>query len=440
MEEHNNNRGSVRLTEVSQNESTDTVESSQDRLKRLRKPIIFTLMAIVFVACMYMIFVPAGDKKDAEQIGLNEAVPQATDAGMQADKGKAYENEQLEEKELEKKKSLSALSDYWNVDSAGSQVSTAAREAKTVVPVNDHQNQALSSYRNIQGTLGNFYEDRGEATQLQNEVRSLKSQLAKRESTVRENPVESQLALMEKSYQMAAKYFPVNGTTVKPEQKENSNTKDSTGKTGQKISFAALYPVDNQIVSALYREPSDSAWLADLGQEKNRNFYTAGKTKETFQTANSIRACIHESQTIIAGGTVRIRLLAPVKIAKLVIPKGTVLTGIGKFQGTRLQLQIGSIESQGNIIPVEIAVYDMDGQLGLAVPVSPERSAITETIANMGNSSGTNVSLSSTAGQQITTDLSKSLVQGISGYFSKKVRTPKVTLKAGYQVFLVAKK
>jgi hypothetical protein len=41
--------------------------------------------------------------------------------------------------------------------------------------------------------------------------------------------------------------------------------------------------------------------------------------------------------------------------------------------------------------------------------------------------------LSSSPGQQIAGDLSRGLVQGISGYFSKKMKTPKVTLKAGLQ-------
>jgi hypothetical protein len=36
-------------------------------------------------------------------------------------------------------------------------------------------------------------------------------------------------------------------------------------------------------------------------------------------------------------------------------------------------------------------------------------------------------------------DLSRGVVQGVSGYFSKKVRTPKVTVKAGHQIFLVSK-
>jgi len=57
----------------------------------------------------------------------------------------------------------------------------------------------------------------------------------------------------------------------------------------------------------------------------------------------------------------------------------------------------------------------------------------------MSQQSGTSLMLTQSAGQQVAADLSRGVVQGISGYFSKKVRTPKVTLKAGHQVFLVSK-
>ena len=105
-----------------------------------------------------------------------------------------------------------------------------------------------------------------------------------------------------------------------------------------------------------------------------------------------------------------------------------------------MQLKVTSIELDGNIIPVDITTYDLDGQQGLNVPYSPEMNALTEMAGNMSQTGGTSVMLTQNAGQQVAADLSRGVVQGISGYFAKKVRTPKVTLKAGYQVFLVSKK
>ena len=93
----------------------------------------------------------------------------------------------------------------------------------------------------------------------------------------------------------------------------------------------------------------------------------------------------------------------------------------------------------GNIIPVDITAYDLDGQQGLYVPNSPEMNAVSEIAANMSQTAGTSIMMTRSAGQQVAGDLSRGVVQGVSGYFTKKIRTPKVTVKAGHQVFLVSK-
>ena len=45
--------------------------------------------------------------------------------------------------------------------------------------------------------------------------------------------------------------------------------------------------------------------------------------------------------------------------------KRQVVVGTGKIQGERLDIEITSLEYDGTIIPVELAVYDTDGQLSL---------------------------------------------------------------------------
>ncbi|WP_316795489.1 conjugative transposon protein TraM [Pedobacter agri] len=427
----------VNLTEITEKGIPEAEAANGNKLQQLKKPVIFVLMGIVFLGCMYLIFSPSSEEKLLEQPGLNEAVPQSTEAGMQADKSKAYENDLLEQKEKEKKESLAALSDYWNADSTASHV----KRSSPVGNLESSHDEAMGSYRNIQSTLGNFYEDRGESSSLRNEIKFLKAQLAQKEAPA-SNPVPNQLELMEKSYQMAAKYFPTGGNSTRIEEKPGSGVavKDSGNDQKQNTTFAALYPAHKNIVSALYREPSDSALLSQLSHMKSREFNTVGNAQRSNQVANSIAACIHNTQIINADNAVRIRLLDNVRLYKMVIPKGTVITAIAKFQSTRLQLLIQSVEYNGHIMAVELTAFDVDGQPGLAIPSSPERSALTDIAANMGNTGGTSISMSATAGQQIKSDLSKNLVQGISGYFSKKVRTPKVTLKAGYKLFLVSKK
>src|SRR5690606_6668036 len=162
--------------------------------------------------------------------------------------------------------------------------------------------------------------------------------------------------------------------------------------------------------------------------------------QQVVQPKNSIKAAVLETQTLTDESGVRLRLLETAKTPSRTIPAGTVLTANAKFAGGRLQLKITSIEFEGNIIPVGITVYDLDGQQGLYVPYSPEMNALTEVASNMSQSAGTSIMMTRSAGQQVAADLSRGVVQGVSGYFSKKVKTPKVTLKAGHEVFLVSKK
>ena len=446
MKENENKKSVVRVTEGIPKDTVDVLQNStQDTQEKLKKPLIFGLMAIVFAGCMYLIFKPSEDKKALENIGLNDAVPQATDAAMPDDKGKAYEQEMFKNKEQEKRNALASLSDYWNtedkdefIDESNSDEEESYGYGNGYRSSGRNNNAGLNSYRNMQNTLGSFYEeDNSEAIELRKQVDDLKEQMAEKD-VPKVATVDDQLALMEKSYQMAAKYLP-SGTNT--ENTAVVSTGTSTVKApNQKEHFVSFTSVRKNTVSALYREPTDSAFLENWSESRNLGFYTAGSVEQVVQPKNSIKACVHDAQTVIGETGVRLRLLEAAQTPERTIPKGTVVTANAKFQGGRLQLKITSLELDGNIIPVDITIYDLDGQQGLYVPYSPEMNALTEMAGNMSQTGGTSLMLTQNAGQQIAADLSRGVVQGISGYFSKKVITPKVTLKAGHQVFLVSKK
>lgn len=446
MKENENKKSVVRVTEGSPKETADVLQNgTQDNKEKLKKPLIFGLMAIVFVGCMYLIFKPSEDKKAIENIGLNDAVPQATGAGMPADKGKAYEQEMLERKEQEKRNALATLSDYWNTEDKEEPTDEQVPEDEESTGYGGggrnsgrNGNPALNSYRNMQSTLGSFYNnENAETMELRRQVDEMKAKLAEKDVPPVAT-VDDQLKLMEKSYEMAAKYLPQNANNGNAAPANGT----ATGAAGanQKEYFVSFTPTRKNAVSALYREPSDSAFASDWSQAKNRGFYTAGATEQVTQPKNSIKACVHEAQTVVGEMGVRLRLLEAAQTPQRTIPKGTIVTANAKFQNGRLQLKVTSIELEGNIIPVDITIYDLDGQQGLYVPYSPEMNALTEMAGNMSQTGGTSVMLTQNAGQQVAADLSRGVVQGISGYFAKKVRTPKVTLKAGHQVFLVSKK
>ena len=432
MKKSENKNNTVLITDGNLNESTDIVrEQSDQKIEKFKKPIFFVLMGIVFLGCMHLLFKPSEDIKNKKGIGLNDSVPQATTIGLQNDKQKAYEQELMEEKNQQKQNGLTSLSDYWHEGS----------EEKSLYDVPEKEtntNESLNSYRNAQNTLGSFYnDDTSETQELRKQLEELKEELAKKEEPPT-NVVDDQFALMEKSYQMAAKYLP--SSTNKEGVATEKSTPSKSSLSSQKEQFVAVTSVRKNTVSALFRESNDSTFLADWGQNKDNRFYTASALEQAALPKNSIKACIQETQTIVGETGVRLRLLEPAQTANHTIPKGTILTANTKFEGGRLQLKVSSLELDENIIAVDIMIYDLDGQQGLYVPYSTEMNALTEMAGTMSQQSGTSLMLNQSAGQQVAADLSRGVVQGISGYFAKKVMTPKVTVKAGHQLFLVSKK
>lgn len=445
MKENENKKPAVRITEGEPEERMDLLQDGrQNRFEKLKKPVIFTLMGIVFIGCMYLVFRPSENKNEIENIGLNDTVPEATETGLPADKGKAYEQEIQEQRQQEKLSALASLSDYWDMEGSEEPLEEFPEENETSTysrysGSRSNGNPALESYRDAQNTLSSFYrEDYSESEELRRQLEELKEQLADKEASGSAT-VDDQLILMEKSYQMAAKYFPKNTDSENPDPVTDKAPQTETPASLPKEHFAAFTPARKNTVSALYRESADSSFLANWSESRNTGFYTAGSAEQVTQPGNGIKASVDETKILTGGARVRLRLLESAQISRHTIPKGTVLTAGAGFQGGRLQLKITSVELEGDIIPVDITIYDLDGQQGLYVPYSPEMNALTEMASDMSRTSGTNLMLTRSAGQQVAADLSRGVIQGISGYFSKKIRTPKVTLKAGHQVFLISK-
>ena len=191
------------------------------------------------------------------------------------------------------------------------------------------------------------------------------------------------------------------------------------------------------VVSALGGQIADEE--EDVGGFTFQSFNTAVGSGGGVSRKNTISASVNGYQTVTEGQTVRLRLLEPMAVDERIIPKNSIIVGSTKIQGERLCISITSIENGRMIIPVELSVYDTDGQEGIFIPNSMEVSAAKEVAANMGGSMGSSINISSDAKAQLVSDLGKGLIQGTSQYIAKKMRTIKVHLKAGYQVLLYQK-
>ena len=408
-------------------------ELTPQQVQQRRKMIVFPLMFLAFAGCMYLIFAPA-EKEDVnvESVGgFNADIPLPAEDGIIADKQKAYEQAVISRKQQDKIQSLQDFGFTGDDETEEPQAEIDLMPEEDAKPQRGGGASSAYAYRDINRQLSTFYETPPvdeEKEELKRQVAELTDRLKQQQNAT--PTADDQMALLEKSYELAAKYM--NGGQGQVAQVP------VTGGIDRKPDAVAVQAIRETTVSGLQQPMSDADFIRAYSQPRNYGFNTAVGTGYAMGK-NTVAACIHQDQTLVDGQAVKLRLLEPMQAGNIVVPKNTLVAGTAKVQGERLDILVSSIEYAGNIIPVELAVFDTDGQKGLSVPSSMEQEAFNEAMANIGSGLGTSISFAQSAGQQVAMDVTRGLLQGTSGYLAKKFRTVKVKLKAGYKVMLYAK-
>ena len=408
-------------------------ELTPQQVQQRRKMIVFPLMFLAFAGCMYLIFAPSGKEDvNVESVGgFNADIPLPAEDGIIADKQKAYEQAMISRRQQEKIQSLQDFGFTGNDEAEEPQAEIDLMPEEDPKPQRGGGASSAYAYRDINRQLSTFYE----TPPVDEEKEDLKRQVAELTDRLKQQQnatptADDQMALLEKSYELAAKYM--NGGQGQIAQVP------VTGGIDRKPDAVAVQAIRETTVSGLQQPMSDADFIRAYSQPRNYGFNTAVGTGYAMGK-NTVAACIHQDQTLVDGQAVKLRLLEPMQAGNIVVPKNTLVAGTAKVQGERLDILVSSIEYAGNIIPVELAVFDTDGQKGLSVPSSMEQEAFNEAMANIGSGLGTSISFAQSAGQQVAMDVTRGLLQGTSGYLAKKFRTVKVKLKAGYRVMLYAK-
>ena len=408
-------------------------ELTPQQVQQRRKMIVFPLMFLAFAGCMYLIFAPSGKEDvNVESVGgFNADIPLPAEDGIIADKQKAYEQAMISRKQQDKIQSLQDFGFTGNDEAEEPQAEIDLMPEEDPKPQRGGGASSAYAYRDINRQLSTFYE----TPPVDEEKEDLKRQVAELTDRLKQQQnatptADDQMALLEKSYELAAKYM--NGGQGQIAQVP------VTGGIDRKPDAVAVQAIRETTVSGLQQPMSDADFIRAYSQPRNYGFNTAVGTGYAMGK-NTVAACIHQDQTLTDGQAVKLRLLEPMQAGNIVVPKNTLVAGTAKVQGERLDILVSSIEYAGNIIPVELAVFDTDGQKGLSVPSSMEQEAFNEAMANIGSGLGTSISFAQSAGQQVAMDVTRGLLQGTSGYLAKKFRTVKVKLKAGYRVMLYAK-
>ncbi|WP_303340848.1 conjugative transposon protein TraM [uncultured Duncaniella sp.] len=376
-------------------------KSQAERQKMMKYVIVMPAAILCGIVILWLLYSSLNGNEPKTGNAFNTEIPDGENDGI---KSKAEEYAAAEVvKEKEQRQVAIANLDTLSSQSPDTVVQSSAIET------------SAQTYQEVQASLDDFFipenTEASQVAELQARIDELKVQNAMAQQTQQPD----QMEMLERSYQLAAQYMG-NGNSVNyqaPQQQDDEKGKRNVQPVAQ---------VSRNVVSS-------------LGSSSNRSFNTSVGIKSV-TAKNTIAAVVAGNQSVIDGESVKLRTTEPMWIGNRLIPRNTTITGSGRVQGERLEIEITSVECEGSIYDVELQVYDSDGQEGINIPQSIESDALHEIGANMGSTMGSSINITTNTGAQIASDVGRGLINGVSQYLTKKMRTVKVHLKAGYRVML----
>lgn len=371
-----------------------------ERQKMMKYLVVMPAAVICGIVIVWLLYSSLTESDEKTGDAFNTEIPEGENDGIKS-KAEEYEAAEVAKEHEAQQATVAALDTLSNAT------------AKDSVPAPSAVETSAQVYQKVQASLNDFYipEDTqsAEVAELQARIDELEAQNA----MAQQQP--DQMEMLERSYQLAAQYMGTGngGSQQAPTEKEEKGKRD-------------VQPVQNvthNVVSTLSAATNERGFNTSVGVKRS-----AGR--------NTIAAVIAGNQSVTNGQSVRLRTTEPMWIGSRLIPRNTALVGAARLQGERLEIEITSVEAGGSIYEVELKVYDSDGQEGINIPNSMESDALHEIGANMGNTMGSSINISTDAGAQIASDVGRGLINGVSQYLTKKMRTVKVHLKSGYRVML----
>jgi conjugative transposon TraM protein len=151
-----------------------------------------------------------------------------------------------------------------------------------------------------------------------------------------------------------------------------------------------------------------------------------------------IKVVIDESLTGYAGSRIRLRLLDDIMAGNNRIAKGTYIYAlISGFLGQRVELSVQSILYENKILPVKLAVYDLDGMAGLFVPESAFRDFTRDLGTNTVQGVTIDGSGSGSAASQLAVSTAGKLFQSTSSAIANLIRKNKAKIKYNSYLYLI---
>ena len=375
---------------------------SQAERQKMMKYLVVMPAAILCGAVILWLLYSSLNKSD-ERVGdaFNTEIPEGENDGMK-DKMSEYEAAEAAKEKETRQQTVSVLDTLTAVTPQDSDM----RQPSAV-------ETSAQAYQEVQASLDDFFvPENNEAAQVA-ELQARIDELEAQNAMAQQQQQPDQMEMLERSYQLAAQYMGNGGNYPPPASADDEKGKRNVQPVAQ---------VSRNVVSS-------------LSASSSRSFNTSVGSSGIVNK-NTIAAVVANNQSVTDGESVKLRTTEPMWVGSRLIPRNSVIVGSARVQGERLEIEISSIECEGSIYDVELQVFDSDGQEGINIPNSMESDALHEIGANMGSTMGSSINISTNTGAQIASEVGRGLINGVSQYLNKKLRTVKVHLKAGYRVML----
>lgn len=229
--------------------------TEEQRIKR-NKMIAIPCMCLVCALVLWLIFKPSASEGEKGSKGFNMEMPDAEKTDVEADKRKAYSKEDLANKQKEKSRAMNTLGEYMpGIDSTASGqgkdfdlMQSGQQPTKEERKETDAIRSSAEAYQTLNTTLGGFYEQpqqggSSEDAELRKRLDELEASMMQQEN--KRSNMDEQVALMEKSYQLAAKYMPGgNANAASPSSAETATEENKEAVTkGKKAKVSPVRQV-----------------------------------------------------------------------------------------------------------------------------------------------------------------------------------------------------
>lgn len=173
--------------------------------------------------------------------------------------------------------------------------------------------------------------------------------------------------------------------------------------------------------------------LLDTSKSKKHTenrFYGLEEDTDTDEQ-NTVEAVVHQTQTLVNGAVVKMRLLNDIYLNGSLVPKGNFVFGIAQLNDERLEINISSIRNNNSLFTVKLEVYDMDGLPGIYIP-----GAISRDVAKQSADNSLQLMELTSVDPSFKAQAAATGINAAKSLLSKKVKQVKVLVKAGYKVLL----